>query len=183
MSGRTPINSALLVKVRPLLILRASTSDVALDSDAARVAKLVQEKHQDGSLTAYIKQAMLRQMLHDEQSYAYRTSSLHTGGVPLAPHQAPVAQPMIARQATHHQSSQSPLVSEQSIAVTQQISESTMQGAVGPALSAAVNHLDITEQTVEMYETQFPNSPAPIEGERETRPRRRPGGGALSAMG
>jgi hypothetical protein len=183
MSGRNPINSALLVKSRPLLILRAFTSDVALDSDAARIAKLVQEKHQEGSLAAYIKHALVGQMLRDEQSLAYRTSGLHTGSVLLAPYQAPVAQPMIARQVTPHQSSRLALVSEQSIAVAQQTPESIAQGAVGPAPSAAVSHLDIIDQTVKMYETHFAASSALIEGEREARPRRRPGGGALSAMG
>lgn len=183
MSGLTPINSALSVRVRPVLILRASTSDVALDSDAARVAKLVQEKQQDGSLAAYIKQAMLRQMLHDEQSFAARTSGLRTGGVSLASYQAQVAQPMLAPQATPLQSSRSPLVSERSIAVAQQTPESTVQGAVEPAPSADVSNLEIIEQTVEMYEAYLAASPAPIEGEREARPRRRLGGGALSAMG
>jgi len=180
MSGRTPINSALLVKVRPLLILRASTSDVALDSDAARVAKLVQEKQQDGSLAAYIKQAMLRQMLHDEQSFAARSSGLHVGVVPLTPYQTPVAQPVLAQQTAAHKSVS--IEGDESGAVVQPPVGSTVQGAGTPP-SVPVSHLDIIEQTVERYESNFVASPEPIPGEREARPRRRPGGGALSAMG
>jgi hypothetical protein len=68
MAGRKPLNSAIFMKVRSQVILRATAGDIEIRTDVVRLCELVEQLKSDGSLNKFVMRALLNQMRSEEQS-------------------------------------------------------------------------------------------------------------------
>lgn len=170
-AGRKPLNSALFMKVRSQVILRATADDIENRTDVVRLAELCEQYKSDESLNKFVMKALLNQMKSDE--LGSRAGSVannqvqHTALVvdPVLPQSTPVEP-----QLTIH-----PAPAPAPAQELPRIAPEPVMMAVQTQPTAEM----IIESTLQSLEAQ--NS----EGQAEVtqRPKRRMGGNALRAMG
>ena len=86
MAGRKPLVSAIFCQFKVQLNLRASDTDVALETDMKRLIDLVQAKRADGVMPQYVVRALLNQMLMDERGLAGLESLTQPRETAVDPH-------------------------------------------------------------------------------------------------
>lgn len=67
MAGRKPLNSAIFMKARTQIILRATHGDVENGSEVVRLIELIEAHKAARSLNTFVLSALLNQMRSDEQ--------------------------------------------------------------------------------------------------------------------
>ncbi|MGO4801105.1 hypothetical protein ACEN2T_17645 [Pseudomonas sp. W22_MBD1_FP4] len=67
MAGRKPLNSAIFMKARTQIILRANHVDVENRSEIVRLIELIEAHKADGTLNKFVLNALMNQMRSDEQ--------------------------------------------------------------------------------------------------------------------
>lgn len=163
MAGRKPLNSAIFMKVRSQVILRADVADIEARTDVVRLCELVEQYRAEGSLNKFVMKALINQMLSDERGpqligvtgaqQSIDSIRAHANEVPALTHVQPVVQP----------------IQEQARAVPEasEVREQTQQT---PEM--------IIETTIKSLELANEAS-----GETPQRTKRKLGGSALHAMG
>lgn len=196
MAGRKPLNSAIFMKARTQIILRATHGDVENGSEVVRLIELIEAHKAGGSLNKFVLSALMNQMRSDEQRanaplsntlrqeheapYAPQrtitvlkrdevvTAGAMPGSMPVAHMADALAEP---------KSFTAPPVQDVVPKDLEQRTEDALGVVTNPAPPAS------TEMIIESTMRTLAHQGDVLEGEAPPKPKRRMGGNALNVMG
>ncbi|WP_219096302.1 hypothetical protein [Pseudomonas sp. UMAB-40] len=168
MAGRKPLNSAIFMKVRSQVILRATAVDIENRTDVVRLSELIEQLKSEGSLNKFVMRALLNQMQREEQS----SDAPQAGSAQVQPRPLAVQEEQPQGSVVQLQSYM------QAAATLDQEQPRAAPDPVVPALQLPTAEM-IIESAMQSLETQR----SEVQSEVPTRPKRRMGGNAMTAMG
>ncbi|NWD57213.1 hypothetical protein HX878_21015 [Pseudomonas veronii] len=198
MAGRKPLNSAIFMKARTQIILRADHGDIESRSEIVRLIELIEAHKAEGSLNKLVLSALMNQMRSDERGAhaplsntpqlqyeapsAPQASRVLTdippreivASAPLVPGPAPAAN------VADERSGLAPLVAAPVQAEVAKEIDSRSQVVFGEDKSQA---LPTPEMIIESTLRTLEHHGGALEGDVAPRPKKKMGGNALRAMG